>query len=70
MARAYCFSCKSVCEGKQCEFQVPVGEGSHVTLKGAPKTWVADFVHGTDGFGNMNFESVEVRPSQMQSLLI
>lgn len=33
--------------------QVPVAEGSHVTFIGLPKTWVADFVHGSDGFGNM-----------------
>ncbi|EIE27835.1 hypothetical protein COCSUDRAFT_83455 [Coccomyxa subellipsoidea C-169] len=39
--------------------QVPVAEGAHVTLNGTPKTWVADFVHGTDGFGNINIDIAE-----------
>ena len=49
--------------------QVPVAEGSHVTLNGTPKTWVADFVHGSDGFGNMNFPAVQVIPLMMSTVL-
>ena len=40
--------------------QVPVAEGSHVTFIGLPKTWVADFVHGSDGFGNMAYPPIQV----------
>ncbi len=40
--------------------QVPVAEGAHRTFAGIEKTWVADFVHGDDGFGNMNFAEVKV----------
>ena len=40
--------------------QVPVAEGSRVTFIGLPKTWVADFVHGSDGFGNMAFPPIQV----------
>lgn len=31
---------------------VPVVEGAHKSLRGAAKERIADFVHGTDGFGN------------------
>lgn len=76
MAGSLCFSFKEeifeylICEDDKCDCQVPVAEGSHVTLKGAPKTWVADFVHGADGFGNMNFEAVEVKSSLFNAVLI
>lgn len=33
--------------------QVPVAQGSMTGLSGAVKQRVADFVHGTDGFGNL-----------------
>jgi uridine nucleosidase len=32
--------------------QVPVAEGSHKSLRGSIKEHLADFVHGSDGFGN------------------
>ena len=31
--------------------QIPVAEGAHTTFAGIKKDWVADFVHGDDGFG-------------------
>jgi uridine nucleosidase len=31
---------------------VPVAEGCHTSLKGVVKAHLADFVHGSDGFGN------------------
>lgn len=40
-----------------------------MTLDGTPKTWVADFVHGTDGFGNMKYQTVQVQPHSMLHLL-
>lgn len=40
--------------------QVPVAEGAQTTLNGLSKTRVADFVHGTDGFGNTSQEAVQV----------
>lgn len=34
--------------------EVPVVEGSWTSLRGAAKERIADFVHGSDGFGNTN----------------
>ncbi|KAG7032493.1 putative uridine nucleosidase 2 [Cucurbita argyrosperma subsp. argyrosperma] len=34
---------------------IPVAEGSHVTITKGTKLRVADFVHGADGLGNQNF---------------
>ncbi|KAH6834881.1 uridine-ribohydrolase 2 [Perilla frutescens var. hirtella] len=34
---------------------IPVAEGSHVTITVCTKLRIADFVHGTDGLGNQNF---------------
>ena len=31
---------------------VPVVEGSHTSIRGVAKERIADFVHGSDGFGN------------------
>ena len=39
---------------------MPVAEGSATTLEGLAKTHVADFVHGSDGFGNTQQAAVEV----------
>ncbi|XP_054810375.1 probable uridine nucleosidase 2 isoform X2 [Prosopis cineraria] len=36
---------------------IPVAEGSHVTLTKGTKLRIADFVHGADGLGNQNFAS-------------
>ena len=40
--------------------QIPVAEGSSKTLNGLARTHVADFVHGTDGFGNTKQAAVQV----------
>ncbi|CAN0830424.1 Probable uridine nucleosidase 2 [Linum grandiflorum] len=34
---------------------IPVAEGSHVTITKGTKLRIADFVHGTDGLGNQKF---------------
>ncbi|XP_031494556.1 probable uridine nucleosidase 2 isoform X2 [Nymphaea colorata] len=34
---------------------IPVAEGSHVTITRGTKLHIANFVHGADGLGNMNF---------------
>ncbi|KAE8783904.1 nucleoside N-ribohydrolase 1a [Hordeum vulgare] len=34
---------------------IPVAEGSHVTIKKATKLRIASFVHGSDGLNNQNF---------------
>ena len=39
---------------------MPVAEGSATTLAGLAKTRIADFVHGSDGFGNTDQAAVEV----------
>ncbi|KAI4295270.1 hypothetical protein L6164_035333 [Bauhinia variegata] len=36
---------------------IPVAEGSHVTITKGTKLRIADFVHGADGLGNQNFPS-------------
>ncbi|KAL1338993.1 hypothetical protein HN51_033570 [Arachis hypogaea] len=41
---------------------IPVAEGSHVTLTKGTKLRVADFVHGADGLGNQNFPPPEGKP--------
>ena len=42
--------------------EVPVAEGSHVSYLGAAKNRIADFVHGSDGFGNTDQPPPEGRP--------
>ncbi|XP_078170589.1 uridine-ribohydrolase 2 isoform X1 [Carex rostrata] len=41
---------------------IPVAEGSQVSLMKATKLRIADFVHGTDGLGNQNFPPPNGRP--------
>ncbi|KAK7308351.1 hypothetical protein VNO77_41953 [Canavalia gladiata] len=41
---------------------IPVAEGSHVTLTKATKLRIADFVHGADGLGNQNFPPPKGKP--------
>ncbi|PNY06038.1 putative uridine nucleosidase 2-like protein [Trifolium pratense] len=41
---------------------IPVAEGSHVTLNKEPKLGVTDFVHGADGLGNQNFPPPNGKP--------
>lgn len=43
-----------------CLPQVPVVEGAHKSLRGAAKERIADFVHGSDGFGNARPQLAEV----------
>ncbi|KAM7500895.1 hypothetical protein LguiA_025309 [Lonicera macranthoides] len=38
---------------------IPVAEGSHVTITKGTKLRIADFVHGLDGLGNQNFPPPE-----------
>ncbi|XP_055801758.1 probable uridine nucleosidase 2 [Solanum dulcamara] len=41
---------------------IPVAEGSHVTITKGTKLRIADFVHGTDGLGNQNFPAPNGKP--------
>lgn len=41
---------------------IPVAEGSHVTITKGTKLRVADFVHGADGLGNQNFPPPKGKP--------
>ncbi|XP_057445439.1 probable uridine nucleosidase 2 [Lotus japonicus] len=41
---------------------IPVAEGSHVTLTKGTKLRIADFVHGADGLGNQDFPPPEGKP--------
>lgn len=49
-----------------CVPQVPVCQGALKSLKGAAKERIADFVHGSDGFGNTGQPAPKVllRPAQ------
>lgn len=40
---------------------IPVAEGSHVTITKGTKLRIADFVHGADGLGNQNFPPPQVK---------
>ena len=46
-----------------------MAEGAHVTFTGMPKTWVPDFVHGADGFGNVQYPPVQVLCDQILGML-
>ncbi|WVZ71842.1 hypothetical protein U9M48_020376 [Paspalum notatum var. saurae] len=41
---------------------IPVAEGSHVTIKKAAKLRIASFVHGADGLGNQDFPPPAAKP--------
>ncbi|KAG1331257.1 Uridine nucleosidase 1 [Cocos nucifera] len=41
---------------------IPVAEGSHVTITKGTKLRIADFVHGADGLGNLNFSPPKGKP--------
>ncbi|CAL4977179.1 unnamed protein product [Urochloa decumbens] len=41
---------------------IPVAEGSHVTIKKASKLRIASFVHGSDGLGNQDFPAPATKP--------
>ncbi|MQL90827.1 hypothetical protein Taro_023427 [Colocasia esculenta] len=46
---------------------IPVAEGSHVTITKGTKLRIADFVHGTDGLGNQNFPSPKGKPIEQSA---
>ncbi|KAL9255636.1 putative uridine nucleosidase 2 [Drosera capensis] len=46
----------------------PVAEGSHVTLTKGTKLRIANFVHGTDGFGNLNFPTPKGKPIEQSGV--
>ncbi|XVE76662.1 hypothetical protein DITRI_Ditri12bG0192000 [Diplodiscus trichospermus] len=46
---------------------IPVAEGSHVTITKDTKLRIADFVHGADGLGNQNFPPPKGKPIDMSA---
>ncbi|KAM5548310.1 putative uridine nucleosidase 2 [Rosa sericea] len=46
---------------------IPVAEGSHVTITQGTKLRIADFVHGTDGLGNQNFPPPNGKPIEQSA---
>ncbi|XP_056161258.1 probable uridine nucleosidase 2 isoform X2 [Syzygium oleosum] len=46
---------------------IPVAEGSHVTITKGTKLRIADFVHGTDGLGNQNFPPPKGKPIEQSA---
>ncbi|KAF4352519.1 hypothetical protein G4B88_003923 [Cannabis sativa] len=46
---------------------IPVAEGSHVTITKGTKLRIADFVHGADGLGNQNFPPPKGKPIQQSA---
>ncbi|XWS57142.1 hypothetical protein CRYUN_Cryun09bG0147100 [Craigia yunnanensis] len=46
---------------------IPVAEGSHVTITNGSKLRIADFVHGADGLGNQNFPPPKGKPIDMSA---
>ncbi|KAL5231005.1 hypothetical protein ABZP36_029781 [Zizania latifolia] len=46
---------------------IPVAEGSHVTIKKATKLRIASFVHGSDGLGNQNFPPPTGKPVEQSA---
>ncbi|CAA2933686.1 probable uridine nucleosidase 2 [Olea europaea subsp. europaea] len=46
---------------------IPVAEGSHVTINKGTKLRIADFVHGTDGLGNQNFPPPKGKPIELSA---
>ncbi|GFP87149.1 probable uridine nucleosidase 2 [Phtheirospermum japonicum] len=47
---------------------IPVAEGSHVTITKGTKLRIADFVHGTDGLGNQNFPPPKGKPIKQSAV--
>ncbi|KAL3352406.1 hypothetical protein AABB24_020436 [Solanum stoloniferum] len=47
---------------------IPVAEGSHVTITKGTKLRIADFVHGTDGLGNQNFPAPNGMPIEQNAV--
>ncbi|BBH08653.1 uridine-ribohydrolase 2 [Prunus dulcis] len=46
---------------------IPVAEGSHVTITKGTKLRIADFVHGADGLGNQNFPPPKGKPIEQSA---
>ncbi|CAN6540517.1 unnamed protein product [Malus baccata var. baccata] len=46
---------------------IPVAEGSHVTITKGTKLRIADFVHGVDGLGNQNFPPPKGKPIEQSA---
>lgn len=46
---------------------IPVAEGSHVTITKGTKLRIADFVHGADGLGNCNFPPPNAKPIEQSA---
>lgn len=46
---------------------IPVAEGSHVTVTKGTKLRIADFVHGADGLGNQNFPPPVGKPVEQSA---
>ncbi|KAM3320386.1 putative uridine nucleosidase 2 isoform X1 [Capsicum chacoense] len=46
---------------------IPVAEGSHVTITKGTKLRIADFVHGADGLGNQNFPAPNGKPIEQNA---
>ncbi|KAF3451094.1 hypothetical protein FNV43_RR07183 [Rhamnella rubrinervis] len=46
---------------------IPVAEGSHVTITKGTKLRIADFVHGADGLGNQNFSPPKGKPIEQSA---
>ncbi|KAK8561579.1 hypothetical protein V6N13_149254 [Hibiscus sabdariffa] len=46
---------------------IPVAEGSHVSITKGTRLSVVDFVHGADGLGNQNFPPPEGKPIDMSA---
>ncbi|KAJ8755165.1 hypothetical protein K2173_018963 [Erythroxylum novogranatense] len=46
---------------------IPVAEGSHVTITKGTKLRIADFVHGADGLGNQNFPPPNGKPIELSA---
>ncbi|KAL8491671.1 hypothetical protein ACS0TY_023316 [Phlomoides rotata] len=47
---------------------IPVAEGSHVTVTKGTKLRIADFIHGTDGLGNQNFPPPKGKPIEQSAV--
>ncbi|KAJ4723908.1 Inosine/uridine-preferring nucleoside hydrolase [Melia azedarach] len=47
---------------------IPVAEGSHVTITQGTKLRIADFVHGADGLGNQNFPPPKGNPIEQSAV--
>ncbi|XP_077228087.1 uridine-ribohydrolase 2 [Tasmannia lanceolata] len=46
---------------------IPVAEGSHMTIMKGTKLRIADFVHGADGLGNQNFAPPKGKPIEQSA---